>query len=380
MAARIASLIQQYDSQGEHRTGTVTDHLSARWLARQVKALGLRATLTRFPLSRVDLHACYIQTPERRIDGLPLFDGTFTDATGLTGKLGAAGDDADFGLTIADQRVIASEGEALRVLRQSGQHTALLVVTQGLRSGLTPMNARRFTEPFGIPVLQISSEETTWLTQAAQQRQALRLVIHATRTAAEASNVVVRYPGTDPALPPLVVMTPRSGWWQCAAERGGGIACWLEALRAVQMHGAARSIIFVASSGHELGHRGLEAFIARHPALPKRAHAWIHFGANIGTARDTNVLLQTSDATLERLADAAMARAGTTVQRKHASGTVPGGEVRNIYERGGRYVSLIGSNAFFHHPGDRWPSEVDVMAVARYANAFAALIVALTAS
>ena len=47
--------------------------------------------------------------------------------------------------------------------------------------------------------------------------------------------------------------------------------------------------------------------------------------------------------------------------------------------RGGRYVSLIGTNAFFHHPGDRWPSEVDVLAVARYARAFAELTLTLTA-
>ena len=79
------------------------------------------------------------------------------------------------------------------------------------------------------------------------------------------------------------------------------------------------------------------------------------------------------------MADAAMARAGTGVQRKQPQGTVPRGEVRNIYERGGRYVSLIGTNAFFHHPGDRWPSEVDVLAVARYAHAFAELTLALTA-
>jgi hypothetical protein len=147
----------------------------------------------------------------------------------------------------------------------------------------------------------------------------------------------------------------------------------------VQARRPARSVVFVASSGHELGHIGLEAFIARHPAVRQGAYAWIHCGANIGAARDVGTLLQSSDEELEHLADAAIARAGARVQRKHPWGTVPRGEVRNIYERGGRYVSLIGTNAFFHHPGDRWPSEVDVLAVARYARAIAELTLALTA-
>jgi hypothetical protein len=98
----------------------------------------------------------------------------------------------------------------------------VLVVTRGSRPGLTPMNARRFAEPFGPPVLQVSSEEEGYLRQVVQQQQTIRFMVHATRTPAQASNVVVRLQGSAPSLPPLIVMTPRSGWWQCAAERGGG--------------------------------------------------------------------------------------------------------------------------------------------------------------
>ena len=49
-------------------------------------------------------------------------------------------------------------------------------------------------------------------------------------------------------------MTPRSGWYSCASERGGGIACWLELMRTLNGR-APRDVLFVASSGHELGHR-----------------------------------------------------------------------------------------------------------------------------
>ena len=59
---------------------------------------------------------------------------------------------------------------------------------------------------------------------------------------AQAFNVVAVVSRTDGA-PPLVVMTPRSGWWSCASERGGGFACWLEIMRAVR--DAGRSGMFV---------------------------------------------------------------------------------------------------------------------------------------
>jgi hypothetical protein len=34
------------------------------------------------------------------------------------------------------------------------------------------------------------------------------------------------------SLAPVVVITPRSGWWACASERGPGIAAFIELARA----------------------------------------------------------------------------------------------------------------------------------------------------
>src|SRR5207248_11419631 len=64
---------------------------------------------------------------------------------------------------------------------------------------------------------------------------ALPIFAHVKRMPASADNVTAAIAGrTDASLPPLVVMTPRSGWYRCASERGGGIAVWLEMMRALQ--------------------------------------------------------------------------------------------------------------------------------------------------
>jgi hypothetical protein len=196
--------------------------------------------------------------------------------------------------------------------------------------------------------LQVGSEEEEWLTQVARRQPEITLVVQASRTPAEAYNVVARVKGADAGLPPLVVWTPRSSWWNSAAERAGGLACWLEAMRAVRVGEQARTILFLATSGHELGHLGLEEFLARTPSLGKQAFAWVLFGANIGAAHGPKrtTRFQASDDEIERLADEAMTRAGTRVDEKLPQGAVPGGEVRNIHERGGRYLSLGGTNAY----------------------------------
>src|SRR5262249_34137088 len=147
--------------------------------------------------------------------------------------------------------------------RSQNRHRAIIFVTLGGRPGLCPSNAASFLQPFGPPVLQVSSEQAGALNDVAKRGSEVTLIAHVKRTSAEAFNVVAIIQGTNQALPPLVIMTPRSGWWTCASERGGGIACWLELIRAMRGMKPARDVLFVASSGHEIGQRGIEIFTER---------------------------------------------------------------------------------------------------------------------
>ena len=237
--------------------------------------------------------------------------------------------------------------------------------------------------------------ESAFLAQHAQRRGEVTLIAPVTRVSTTAFNVVTTIKGRDAALPPLVVMTPRSGWYWCASERGGGIACWLELMRTLRATRPRRDVLFVASSGHELGHLGIDAFVARRPGLVPRAAGWIHFGANIGAAtrpgtprpensddpglrHATPVLgsantIQASDDEFEALLSSEMSAAGLAISRRNPRGTIPGGEAETVHRGGGRYVSVIGSNALFHNPDDRGPEAVDVRAISRFTKVFAAV-------
>ncbi|MGE0543620.1 MAG: hypothetical protein AB7R89_25940 [Dehalococcoidia bacterium] len=367
-ADRINQVIHEYDAQGWHRTATPADQASAHWLAGQVRAAGLDPQLDPFPIRRLDPLRCFIEIDGRRIEGIPQFDAAVTDAGGVRGVIGPAGSDATIGLVEAAPNAPRSLDD-FDHLRRTKRHTALIVVTRGRRPGLAVRNAPSFAEPYGPPVLLVGSEEGGWLAERAAAGDQAHVVVHAVRTDATAYNVVAHHLGTGSDLSPLVVMTPRSGWWQCASERGGGLACWLEAMRAINERGSARDVIFVASSGHELGHAGLSAFMDRRPDLGRGAHAWIHFGANIGAAHEGGVRLVASDDETAEIALRSLAEADAPAVVRAPRGTVPNGEAHNIHVVGGRYLSLVGSNAHFHLESDRWPDAVDIAAIAAYARA-----------
>jgi hypothetical protein len=140
-------------------------------------------------------------------------------------------------------------------------------------------------------------------------------------------------------------------------------------------------VIFTANSGHELGHLGLDDFMARRLGwerpVAEGGAVWVHYGANIGAVGGELSIQSTSD-DLRALAAAEMTRAGQKPDHIAPKELVPAGETRDIHRTGGCYVTLVGSNPLFHLPQDRWPHAVDASAVARVAAAASRLVIRLT--
>ena len=380
---RVTAVVQAYDGQGNHRTATQGDIAAGNWLADETRKAGVEALLESFNLSRVDPRACYVSTKNRRVDGVPLFDARFTDEAGISGRLGSLGSDAEIGLTESEPSRLTDPGSESRraVLTEvkHSRHKAVVLITRGSRPGLFLLNAPAFTKPFGPPTLQVSSAEASWLHEQAQALAQVTFVAKAERTAAQASNVTANIAGTDPSLAPIVVSTPRSGWWRCAGERGGGLACWLEVARALAHLKPKRDCLFASFSGHEISWLGMQDYLRRRPDLVKRTHLWLHFGANIGAPRQPN-MINASDDTLEQWAAVAMEKAGLSVNRRAKRGSTPFGEAAFVHRGGGRYVALVCDNDLFHHADDRWPDAIDAASLAKYARAFATAVAQVAAT
>ena len=373
--ARAARWLAAWDAQGIHRTATAGDMAGAEWLALEAAALGADVSVEEFALDRLDPIAAYLEIDGERIEAVPVFDAPPTDAEGIAGRLG--GD-----ITIAElpARAVYS-GEHDRRRRQGG-HRGFVILCAGEKPGMGLLNAEQFRHPYGAPAIHLASEARATVLAAVERGAPARLVAHSRRTPALARNIVVTLPGANRNAAPVVVMTPRSSWWQSTAERGGGLVCWLESLRAVVAAPPAGPVVLTANSGHELGHLGLDDFLARRPGWDRPAAdggaVWLHYGANIGAAGG-NLSLMSNDDRLCELAANELARAGQPPYSIAPKTTVPSCETRDIHRAGGRYLTFIGSNPLFHLPQDRWPDAVDLGVVACAAAAAARIALALTA-
>jgi hypothetical protein len=90
------------------------------------------------PFSRIDIEAAYLEVNGYSVQGIPVFDGRFTSAEGVSGIIGAIGSDADIGVV----RIGPSQNTELEEYRRKTDHRALVVVTGG-----RPIIARSLSSP-----------------------------------------------------------------------------------------------------------------------------------------------------------------------------------------------------------------------------------------
>jgi hypothetical protein len=371
---RAAAWLEAWDRQGTHRTGTPGDRAGADWLAAEAMALSGEAAVEEFVFERLDPALAYLDIGDTRISGVPVFDAPNGTIDGIAGRLGH-----DIAVAELSPRAVYS-GE-FRRLREAGGHHGLVVICTGDAPGLGLLNAEQFKTPYGMPAIHVPSDARDLVLGAAERGASGRLFAYSRRREGRAVNIVVTLKGREPDRKPLVVMTPRSSWWQSTAERGGGIVCWLESLRALIAQQPARDVVLTANTGHELGHVGLDDFIARRPGWDKAGGAagavdWVHYGANLGAAGGVLSLISNAD-DLQALGLAELTAAGQPPDDMPWKWLVPSGETRDIHHAGGRFLTLVGTNKLFHLPQDRWPHAVDVPAVARIAAAAARTVLSL---
>ena len=376
MDDRIERVMVGWDRIDEHRTGSPGDAQTARWLSSEIESLGADPEIEEFAFNRlIPVDPC-LEFGTQRIAGLPCFDAPGTPPEGIEGRLVPLGGNGEIGL-LRFEPIGPTAGRLLDA-RRTTSHQALIAVCEGnsVAPGLAVINADAYGTPYGPPVLQVATAHLELLTEAAGSAEQVRLTTVLQQEQTSASNVGTTILGREPGLAPVVIMTPRSGWWRCTSERGGGLATWLECLHRITRQRPLRTVRFTANTGHELGHVGLDYHLERNQGLVGDAHCWMHLGANFA-ARDGFVLYQASDEELMTQGRRFLGEAGQPPDRTTPVGTRPLGEARNIFDGGGRYVSLLGSNPLFHHPDDRWPDAIDVDKARRTAEAMVRLAVDL---
>ena len=350
----------KWDSIKLHRTGTEGDNETAYWLADEIKKCGLTAEVDKFDFIKRSPGKCQVTNGTHTAIGLPMFDGGSTAFDGIKGQHGSLNTNDVIAITQYGSSANDESSINLNKVRAKNEHLAIVAIADVSPNipGLAVLNAESYRKPFGPPVLQVATQEREWLMKLKADEK-ISVYVELIDEESDAFNVQTKIEGKDQSLSPLVVMTPKSGWWTCTSERGGGITIWLNAMRYLSKNQPNRNVIFTANTGHELSHLGLDHFLKKNPSLARDAFAWVHLGANFA-AKAGQVLWQAStkeylEQGLEQL------KALNLVEiLSWPISSRPVGEARNIYDRGGQFISLLGSNPLFHHPDDIWPDSIDM--------------------
>ena len=367
-----AELIAAYDAFGERRAGSPADLASAHWLCGLARDAGADASVVDVPFERFVPGDAHVDVGGRRIEGLPLFDGGTTGPQGVAGELGPLGSDAAIGVAEMPPRAASLPGNPFARARSASRHAAIVVALRTRVDTLAPLNAHDAQAPFGPPVLQVAGAEGPGLAAlAARGGVSARVVATGVRAPGASANVRAFLRGD--ARAPLVLLTPRTSWWTSTAERAGGVLAWLDALAALAAAGAARRPgVALATCAHELGHLGAHHAFGAEPGLARDASLVLHLGANLGAADAPRLVVRANVPGLAaRMADTLVAHGHPRAPIEVESGGVAMGEAHEVASRGGRFVSLVGDNPWFHTPEDRWPASVDLERAGAIARAVA---------
>ena len=342
---------------GHRRTGSAGDFATDRWLAEELSTVGLRPETQTYPFQRFRVEECWIEFGGERIPAVPMYDTTAMDFC-LDGQIGA-----EIAVLPCSPQEAHADTQAVLSARAIAHHKAIIAISAAttVAPGLALVNSESYRNPYATPVFQISSEHADkFSVRPAGQALTCRLLAH--REPATATNMTCFIRGKSNA-DPWVVMTPKSCWWTSTSERAGGLVAWLALARHFAKKQPTHDIVFSANSGHELSHLGMDYFL-EHLIAEKSGNieidGWLHLGANFAAGHIPH-LQASNQADLDRLTGA-LARQNILKFTHTPVRDRPVGEARNIHAIGGRFISIVGGNPYFHHPADRYPACVDLSA------------------
>jgi hypothetical protein len=102
---------------------------------------------------------------------------------------------------------------------------AAMLVTTGPTGEAIALNVSATKPGFQKPVAVLAPKDAAPFVAAATAGESATLIVDAEVGRRPAYNLIARL--DRGAAKTLIVSTPRSGWFTCAAERGAGVAVWL---------------------------------------------------------------------------------------------------------------------------------------------------------
>jgi hypothetical protein len=368
-AERLLEDVRTYHAFGVHRTAHPGDLATSAWIAERFRAAGLDVAQHEFTLRQLYLEHASLEDERGTVEAFPIWLPRTTGPEGVSGPLvlvdHATPPERIRGAVAwlrstrgADERAVLD-----RKAVEAGAAAIVFETSDGAGLGLLQaVNAERayVARERPVPTLTFGAVHEERLLQAVGRRVTVRTTGRTVEDA-RAVNVLGRRV-VDERADWIVVSTPSSGWFECAGERGPGVAMLLALAEWVASRKEGLNYLFVATSGHELDYLGARLLHeARLAPPPERTRAWLHLGAQIATPpweKVDGVLRPTDRVTTGTL----QASPELAPLLQHAFVDLPMytlrtdtriGEFRDVLEHGYLGLGIVGGdNPWFHVPGD----------------------------
>lgn len=281
-AEQLYRIVETYAGFGDHRTGTKADRETADWLASVLRDLGAEVELEAFEFER------YLVEASLEVDASPGSTGhavpiapVFYSGLGRT-------ETKQLAVIELDRSVVGSAhglDEFVSAVPDNGG--ALVIAIDGPDD--LPVWCNRV--PLTRPVLPGSPDEKTagratvivpgnWANRVTDGGL---LSFDARLETTTSNNVVATFGAASPdGGAEVIITTPLTGWTPAAGERGTGLAT---ALAMAADLASDYRVRFVACSGHELDHIGLQHHLDANDVDGKPV---IHLGASVGAVDRSN--------------------------------------------------------------------------------------------
>lgn len=371
-SAWLQEALQRFADFGIKASGGAGDIASGAWLEQQLSGFGYRCERQAFDVPYAMVRTATLRVGDRSAGLFPQAIVRPTGPAGITAPLllstrpGSLQGAVAFVVLPSRRWVSMAEPAVNQVLTDvfARGAAAAVVVTNGPTREVIALNVSATRPGFDRPVALLAPKDADPFIAAAAAGQTATLTVDAESGRRPAYNLIGRL--HRGAAKTLIITTPRSGWFTCAAERGAGVAVWLSLARWLAASRPRMNVEMIATSGHEYIYLGGEEYLAHHAPKPADTHMWVHIGAS-AAARDWHELaaglrpLPTPDA--QRVMTATP-QVMSTVRNAFrgisgleavypADRTYAGGELVNVIEAGyPQAFGLYGGHRFFHTPGD----------------------------
>lgn len=290
---RLQRDLETHASFGLKFSGSPGDNATADWTAGRLRTLGYAVDVSEFDSPYFVQRSAQLRVADEFVEVVPQAPVLVTGRTGVDAPLAIIEDDG----VVGDMRdriavivapfarhaaLFPTRGLGMTVLaaREAGA-VGIVLVTTGPSDEAVALNCPDAGPFVDVPLAILAPKNAAAVIDAARAGIDANLVIDGDATRRPGKNIVARLErGPDW----IAMSTPRSGWYQCVAERGTGQATFLEIAAWLQQSYPRHSVFLMNTGAHEYFFAGSHHALEAAPP-PERTVAWAHIGATLA-ARD----------------------------------------------------------------------------------------------